>query len=105
MVLDLPLLPRFPDSVKPVMFHSGLGGEEGWRLVPVSHLGERDGVRALPEGTQHLREAQNKSFRESCSLSSKVLTSPRRQQGVLELGGKGYLHLCVLHHGSRQKQF
>jgi len=59
-VLDLPLVPRFPESVEAC--HVSLWPGRGSRMeaCPVSRLGERgpERVRALPESTQHLKEAR-----------------------------------------------
>lgn len=105
VVLDLPLLPRFPESVEAC--HVSLWPGRGKRMeaCPVSRLGERgpERVRALPESTQHLKEARIR-VSESCSLMARSLTSPREQQGS-GAGGKGVRSPpCVLRHGSRQKQ-
>ena len=89
VVLDLPLLPRFPESVEAC--HVSLWPGRGKRMeaCPVSRLGERgpERVRALPESTQHLKEARIR-VSESCSLMARSLTSPREQQGSGAGGNK-----------------
>ena len=104
-VSDLPLLPRFPESVEARHVSLWPGRGNRTEACPVSRLGEGgpQRVRALPESTHHLKEARI-SFRESCSLMARSLTSPREQQDS-GAGGKGVRSPpFVLRHGSRQKQ-
>ena len=104
-VFDLPPLPRFPESVEARHVSLWPGRGNRTEACPVSRLGEGgpERVRALPESTHHLKEARI-SFRESCSLMARSLTSPREQQDS-GAGGKGVRSPpFVLRHGSRQKQ-